>query len=168
VPLREGERLLGLLHFGYRPNRGRPPREDVALLAAVAERAAAALANTQLVAELRRTRHRFERVLDVLAEAVTVRDARGRVVYANEAAVRLLGSGELLSRWELRRPDGTPVGVDELPFRRLLAGRDAPPLLMRATDRATGEQRWLLAKATLLDDDERLVVTIIEDVTGAR
>jgi PAS domain S-box-containing protein len=104
----------------------------------------------------------------VLAEAVTVRDADGRIVYANDAAVRLLGSGDVLSRWALEREDGTPIGVDELPFRRLLAGRDAPPLLMRATDRATGEQRWLLSKATILDDDERLVVTIIEDVTGAR
>ena len=34
--------------------------------------------------------------------------------------------------------------------------------------RATGERRWLLAKASLLDDDEPLAVTIIEDVTGAR
>jgi serine/threonine-protein kinase RsbW/stage II sporulation protein AB (anti-sigma F factor) len=174
VPLREGERLIGLLHFGMRPARGRPPHEHVQLLAAVGERAAAALANAQLVTELRATRRRFERVLDVLGEAVTVRDASGRIVYANEGAVRLLGDVReaddetLLARWDLRRPDGSPIAHDELPFRRLLAGLDAPPLLMRARDRRTGEQRWLLAKATVLDDDERLVVTIIEDVTGAR
>ena len=36
---------------------------------------------------------------------------------------------------------------------------------MRAVVRATGERRRLLAKASLLDDDEPLAVTIIEDVT---
>ena len=55
---------------------------------------------TQLISDLRRTRQRFERILDVLGEAVTVQDSAGRMVYANEAAARLLGStsaDELLS-----------------------------------------------------------------------
>ena len=55
-----------------------------------------------------------------------------------------------------------------MPSRRLLAGLDAPPLLTRSTDRRTGVERWLLTKATLLDEGERLIVTIIEDVSGAR
>ena len=75
VPLREGERLLGLLHFGMLPGAraaarraGRVPDRD--------RRARRRrLAHTQLIAELRRMRHRFERILDVLGEAVTVRDA---------------------------------------------------------------------------------------------
>jgi anti-sigma regulatory factor (Ser/Thr protein kinase)/PAS domain-containing protein len=179
IPLREGERLLGLLHFGLRPARGRPAPELVELLAAVGRRAAAALANSQLVAELARTRDRFERILDVLGEAVTVRDASGRMVYANEAAAHLLGAAsvrelletgaaELRARFRASHPDGTPVDADEFPSNRLLAGLDAPPLLTRTLDVRTGEERWLLTKATVLDEGERLIVTIIDDVSGAR
>ena len=66
VPLREGDRLLGLLHFGMLPARGRPPDDVVAFLTAIGDRAAAALAHRQLLAELQRSRRRFERILDVL------------------------------------------------------------------------------------------------------
>jgi PAS domain S-box-containing protein len=177
--LREGDRLLGLLHLGTRPQRGRPSPDLLDLIGKIAERAARGLAGTQLVAELQRSRRRFEGILDVLAEAVTVNDAGGRVVWCNEAAVRLLGAesrdevlgaepGELVARFEIRHADGTPVRPDELPGRRALAGLDAPPLLARAVHRATGAERWLLTKATLLHDHERLAVSIIEDVTDTQ
>jgi serine/threonine-protein kinase RsbW/stage II sporulation protein AB (anti-sigma F factor) len=86
VPLREDERLLGLLHFGMLPARGRPAQERVDFLASIGERAAAGLAHTQLIGELRRTRDRFERILDAIGEGVTIRDASGRIVYANAVA----------------------------------------------------------------------------------
>jgi PAS domain-containing protein len=173
IPLREAGRLLGLLHFGMLPARGRPSDEHVAFLNDLGARAATGLAHTQLIAELRRARHRFERVLDVLGEAVMVRDGDSRLVYANEAAGRLFGlePGELRSlsgeevyaRAEpMTHPDGRPLGLDELPYRRLLAGLDAPPLLARMGD------RWLLIKGSLLDEGERLVVSVIDDVTNAR
>jgi serine/threonine-protein kinase RsbW/stage II sporulation protein AB (anti-sigma F factor) len=173
VPLREGERLLGLLHFGLLPARGRPADDLVEFLAALGERAAAGLAHTQLIAELQRMRHRFERILDVLGEAVIVRDAESRLVYANDAAAQLFSvespselyaeTGDaIFARVQMLHPDGRPVELEELPYRRLLAGRDAPPLLVSMDD------RWLLVKASLLDEGERLVVSIIEDVTGAR
>jgi serine/threonine-protein kinase RsbW len=172
VPLQEAGRLLGLLHFGLLPARGRPPDQLVALMHAVGERAAAGLAHTQLLTELQRTRHRFERILDVLGEAVIVRDADSRLVYANEAAARQFGvatpaalqdlSGpDLITMSPMTHPDGKPVTLDELPYRRLLAGLDAPPLLVHS-----GARR-LFIKATLLDEGERLVVSIIEDVTEA-
>jgi serine/threonine-protein kinase RsbW/stage II sporulation protein AB (anti-sigma F factor) len=173
VPLLEADRLLGLLHFGLLPARGRPSDAQVAFLKSVGERAAAGLAHTQLLTELRRTRHRFERILDVLGEAVIVRDADSRLVYANEAAARQFGvaspaalfelSGpELIRMSPMTHPDGRPVQLDELPYRRLLAGLDAPPLLVHSGDRR------LFIKASLLDADERLVVSILEDVTEMR
>jgi len=173
IPLREGERLLGLLHFGLLPARARPSEAVIGFMGDLGERAAAALARTQLIDELRRTRHRFERVLDVLGEAVIVRDATSTLVYANEAAARMfdldspaelnaLSGEDVFAKSHMTRADGTPLELDELPYRRLLAGLDAPPLLARM-----GE-RWLLVKASLLDEGERLVVSVIDDVTGAR
>ena len=84
----------------------------------------------------------------MLGEAVIVRDADSRLVYANEAAARLFGreprrgllddaGEELFARFVMTHPDGTPLTLDDLPYRRLLAGLDAPPLLT-ARHRANG------------------------------
>jgi PAS domain S-box-containing protein len=180
IPLAADGRKLGLLHFGLRPGRGNPAPELLDVLRAVGERAARALVTTQLISDLRRTRRRFERILDVLGEAVTVQDSAGRMVYANEAAARLLGSTsaeellalpgvDLAARFDIFDADGGVVTFEDLPSSRLLAGLDAPPLLTRSVHRESGRVLWLLTKATLLDDGgEQLAVNIIEDVTGSR
>jgi PAS domain S-box-containing protein len=171
-----GDRVLGLLHLGTRPSRGEPSAEWLELVGAIAERAASGLAGSQLVAELERTRRRFEGILDVLAEAVAVVTADGRIVYANHAAIELLGAasyaellsaapGELLARLSLTHPDGTTVSRDELPGAAAIAGANPTPLLVRSHDRRSGAERWMLIKATLLDDEQRLAVNVIEDVT---
>ncbi len=111
---------------------------------------------------------------------MTVQDATGRMVYANAAAARLVGcqtaeellttpAEELAERFDMFHADGSRVDFNDLPALRLLAGRDAPPLLTRSVHRASGRELWLLTKATLLDDGgERLAVNIIEDVTSSR
>src|SRR5438132_3008475 len=38
--------------------------------------------------------------------------------------------------------DGSPVDLTRLPGRLVLEGREAEPLVLRATDNRTGEQRW--------------------------
>jgi PAS domain S-box-containing protein len=175
IPLMDGEVLLGSLGLGMREHR-LSPRKQVAFLAALGERAARGLANTQLIEELRHTRARLEGILSALSEAVTVNDAAGHVVYANDAAVRLLGAssveevlsakpGELAARFDVTSEDGTPVTDEEFPGNRILAGLDAPPLLTRSVHKRTGRASWLLTKATLLEGDESLAVNIIEDVT---
>ena len=91
LPLQVSDQLLGSLGLGLSPARTAPD-EQLPFLQALAERAARGFANTQLISELRRTRERLERILGVLAEAVTVHDERGKLVYANAAAVTLLGA----------------------------------------------------------------------------
>ncbi len=180
LPLRDGERPIGLLRLGLGRGRGRPEPHDLVYLETLGERAARGLASGQLVRDLRRTRRRVERILDGLAEAVTVVSGDGTIVYANAAAADLLGAesvsevlsaspGELAGRFVVTLEDGSPVAGDDFPSTRLLAGKDGPPLLTRSVLRATGQERWLLTKATLLDDeDEQLAVSIIEDVTEAK
>lgn len=144
----------------------------------------AARARTQKDAardELGATRERLDRTLSVLAEAVTVTDARGRTIYANAAAARLLGlgsvsrvlealPGELARRFEIRHEDGSPVALEEFPGQRLLRGETGEPLLTRSIVRETGQGYWLLTKATLATDADGsvLAVNIIEDVTESK
>ncbi len=176
VPLPAEGRVLGVLSVGGRADRPRPDEATVELIAELARRAAGGLANARIVAELQRTRRRLELILGALAEAVTVNDADGRVVYANPAAADLLGAssvgellaaepGELAQRFVTTREDGSPLRMDDLPGRRVLAGRSAEPLLLRSVERRTGRVRWTLTKATALEDDGRLAVNVIEDVT---
>ncbi len=141
---------------------------------------AARLEAARLVAERDATRERLDRTLGALAEAVTVHDQRGKTVYANAAAARLLGRsvpeilaaepGELADRFAMTHEDGTPVRLSELPGRRLAAGEDATPLLTRSVVKETGQAYWLLTKATATHDStgELLLVNVIEDVTDAK
>src|SRR4051794_15933525 len=180
IPLAADGRRVGLLHFGLRPGRGAPPEPLLELLRAVGDRAARALITTQLISDLRRTRERFQRILEVLGEAVTVQDASGRMVYANTAAARLVGcetaeellatpGAELPARFDMSAAGGGRLDFAALPALRLFAGREAPPLLTRSVHRDSGRELWLLTKATLLDDGgELLAVNIIEDVTSSR
>ncbi len=127
------------------------------------------------------TGRRLDAILGSLAEAVTVHDADGRTVYANEAAVRLLGAesvdevlaadpGELATRFIITGEDGGPVELGDFPGRRVIAGEDAPPVLTRTVLRATGESHWLLVKASVVQDEHGrpLAVNVIEDVTEAK
>ena len=126
------------------------------------------------------TRERLDRILGALAEAVTVHDEHGKTVYANDAAVRLLGAvsrdeilraepGELAQRFTINHEDGRPVALDEFPGRRAVEGRAAAPLLTRSIERLTGRELWLLTKATVVREGGRmLAVNVIEDVTEAK
>jgi PAS domain S-box-containing protein len=178
LPLAISEQLLGSLGLGLSSSRPAPD-EQLPFLQALAERAARGFANTQLISELRRTRRRLEHILGALAEAVTVHDERGKLVYANPAAATLLGAesveeliaaqpGELAARFIITREDGTPVQASDLPGHRAVAGEASPTLLTRSVHKRTGRAYWLFTKATLLDDDGTLAVNIIEDVTEAK
>ena len=136
---------------------------------------------SSLAVELRGIQARLDGILGSLGEAVTVHDEHGKTVYVNEAAVTLLGyehadevlatePGGLAARFVIAREDGSPVQLNDLPGRRLVAGETAPSLLTRSIRRDTGEGMWLLTKATLYTDPtgQRLAINIIEDVTQAK
>jgi PAS domain S-box-containing protein len=147
---------------------------SLALMAARARERASALA-----LELRGAQARLDGILGSLGEAVTVHDEHGKTVYVNDAAVNLLGPregvlaaepGELAERFVITREDGSPVRLEDLPGRRLVAGEPAPTLLTYSVRRDTGEAMWLLTKATLYTDPSgrRLAINIIEDVSEAK
>ena len=179
VPLTESGVLLGMLGLGLAPSRPHPEAE-LSFLGALGDRAARGLASTHLVEELRRTRRRLERILSALSEAVTVQDSGGRTVYANTAAATLLGAasvdevlsappGELADRFDITREDGSPVTHSDLPGDRVLTGdAETATLLTRSVTKETGVERWLLTKATLLEDGEPFAVNIIEDITDTK
>ncbi|HMJ03569.1 MAG TPA: SpoIIE family protein phosphatase [Conexibacter sp.] len=183
LPLRARGRTIGRLSALLCESGRRYSPSDVRFAEVFAGRAAVVLDNAGLTTELDAAERRLGTVLDGLAEAVTVMDARGRAVYANEAAVSLLrldsvselldaAPGVTMERFEVYDEDGQPVDLRRLPAYRVLAGeRDVEPLLVRNVVKATGEERWLVNKTTTITDvDGRVtrVVNVIEDVTETK
>lgn len=126
---------------------------------------------------------RLQAVLENVGEAITVQGEDGSLVFANQAAANLLGASSpeelvatppasLLERFHTTNEDGSPVRVEQLPGRRLLAGEpQTEPLLVRAVNRDTGAEHWRLTKATAIRDEGsrvRNVINIIEDVTEVK
>ena len=182
VPLAVADRALGALTLITADSGRRLGNDDFRFLAILAGRVSLALDNAGLFRELSSVEQRLDAVLASLADAVTVQDASGRLVYANQAAAELLDAAtpeellrtpneELVARFLTETEDGRPLDVDRLPGRQALRGETVDPLLVRAVNRRTGEERWQMVKATAVGGDgegPRLAVNIMEDVTETK
>jgi signal transduction histidine kinase len=118
-------------------------------------------------------------ILEHIADAVTAQDASGRVVYANDAALRLLGyatRAELerdarllrLEDYVLLDEAGAPLPQDRLPSRQVLAGAPAADATIRWRRRGTSEDRWTMVQSRPVMDEAgqvRLAINILHDVT---
>ena len=117
-----------------------------------------------------------------LAEAITIQDEHGTLVYANDAAADALGFGsgaqlmatpvrEITDACDSFHEDGSPLRMEQLPGRQVIEGHTPEPMLVRAINRATGEERWRMVKATAVpvrEGEPRLAVNVIEDVTEVK
>jgi len=158
-------------------------QEDLAVVCELARRAALAIDNARLFSDLQRLERRTEAILVSLAEAVTVIDARGRTVFANQAAADLLGAaspqelldavpGSIMQRFLVYDEEGNELELAQMPSRRLFAGENPEPLLVRNVVRASGEERWLIVRSSpILDPDSDAIsfaVNVFENITEVK
>ena len=108
--------------------------------------------------EVSRASELFRIVLQGTDLGVTVQDPSGRLVYANDAAARLVGftapsellaapPAELMARFNLLTFEGTPVSPDQLPGRAALQGHDPEEMRLRFKVLGTKEERWSVVRA---------------------
>ncbi len=149
----------------------------------ISARRASESEHDRLVGELRMAlrgaERRFDAIVGSLGDPVTIRNRANHLVYANRAALDLLGLSsvdelretspeQIMADYIVAGEDGRPVTMDDIPSVRLLRGEDAEPLVIRTVHRDTGELHWQLLKASpLLDDDGEIEATIMifEDIT---
>jgi PAS domain S-box-containing protein len=124
----------------------------------------------------------FVELVEVLAEAVTVRDPNGDIVYANRAALAHLGfesvdelrgrsSRSIMDEYIVEDEHGRPLTLEDVPSMQMIQGQRPGPLLMRVVNRETGQLHWNLLKATAMHDEEGRYIgamTVIEDVTAVK
>jgi PAS domain S-box-containing protein len=183
APLVARRRTLGALSVLRLSNCIPYGNEDFEVVSELARRAALAIDNARLFSEVRSVEQRLEAILVNLAEAITMSDAQDRIVFANQAAANLLGANtpaeltgasldEIMKRFLVLDEQGRELGPKDMPRSRLFAGAQPGPLLVRNIIRATGEERWLIARPTPIadpDTDELLFsVNVYEDITEVK
>ena len=160
VPLRARGRVIGAVNVAYGPSRRRHTQADLRFAEVLAGRVALALDNAGLTSELSVAEEQFGVVVHTLAEAVTMNDRSGRTVYANRAALELLGRRDgggargrraggrhgPLRRLRRARPPDRARGPAERPA----AGRRAGPRAAAGAQRRPRDRRGALAAAPLL------------------
>jgi len=152
---------------------GSPGRQY--LLTAMVDQAELKQARDALAESEKRLRSLFES----MTEGVVLFAADGQIVSANPAAESILGltrseiqeSAYDSPHWELRRPDGTPLPMEEMPGVRATREKRAVKNVVTGFTQADGATSWIsVSAAPLLDAAGEVegVVTSFSDITGRR
>ena len=194
VPLVAWGRTLGVITLVMAESGRRYKEADLKLAEELARRAALAVDNARLYEEaqkeiserekvqqeLRSSRDQLEIILRGVDDGITAQDPKGRLIYANEAAARILGypsvqalleasARERMERFELVMGEsGQPFPPSKLPGRRALRGEEGAEAVVCFREVSTGEERWSVVKATPVFDEQgevRFAVNIFRDIT---
>jgi PAS domain S-box-containing protein len=193
VPMVARRRTLGAISLIAAESGRRYGETDLALAQELARRAALAVDNARLYEEaqreiaerrwaqeeLRGSRDQLDAILRGVADGITAQDSAGRIIYANDAAARIIGytsAGELaevpiqmvMEAFELFDEGGRPFSIERLPGRRALAGEEGAEEVLRFRIVATAEERWATVKAMPIFDEQgrvRMAVNIFRDIT---
>ena len=180
VPLVHGGRLLGKFML-YRDERHEWDERKVRLCRTIANHLASATVRTRTRTDLQKSREQLETIMRTVDEGIVVQSSDGRLVYANDAAARVIGfestadllandREDTLGRFDMLEEDGSPLLPEALPGRLALRGQPSERLV-RYRVRATGDERWSIVRANPVRDAEgniALAVSVIHDVTEAR
>jgi signal transduction histidine kinase len=104
-----------------------------------------------------------DQLLRRMTDGVTVQDATGGLLYANDTAARVCGfpnasamlampAVEIMRRFEVIDERGAPIDPQRLPGRRALAGETPEPLIVGIRDRESNAVRWSLVRASAILD----------------
>ncbi len=122
---------------------------------------------------------KLEVVLRGMTDGVTMQDHTGQLVYANEAAARIVGFpsardflaapiGEVMQRFELLDEHGAPFPTARLPNRVLFGGGTPDETLLQFKVKGDEKPHWSLVHANAVRDETeqlRFVVNVFRDVT---
>ncbi len=133
----------------------------------------------QMEEALRKSRDQLAIILGGITDGITVQDPTWRLIYANETAARIVGYPsaqalleaplqEVMEKFEIMDEFRQPFPRDQLPGRIALQGKPGPETLLCFREVATSEERWSIAKATPVFDEQgqvQFVVNIFHEIT---
>jgi PAS domain S-box-containing protein len=181
VPLVHRRELLGKLML-YRDEANEFTDAELQLAQTIASAIASAVQRTRAEQLLRESSRRLDVVFRRVADGITVQDPSGNLVFANDAAARMVGAAsveellatppeKVLAPFSLVDEHGDPFPADELPGRLALRGEEARPRLIGWRSRDSGEERWSMVASTPVHSEDgrlELVINVLRDVTESR
>jgi PAS domain S-box-containing protein len=182
VPLVATGRTIGAITFVSAESGRRFTASDLSLAEEVGLRTGMAIEHARLYQEVQQARDQLTIILQGVADGIIVFDQHGQIIYANEAAARVLGmpsvqalldtpSDKIFGRYTLVDEQEQPIAISQLPHRRVLAGeqREAEALIGNR-EVTTGEvESWRLSRARPVYDEQGkivFVISILHDLTG--
>jgi PAS domain S-box-containing protein len=187
VPLIVKGRVLGAMTLAFSGDR-EFDEDDRDLLIAFATQCAQALERARLYdlsltvqEDLRHSRDQLAAILGGIAEGVTVQDAQGEMIFANDVAANLSGfasaeefrrsAASVPQRFALFDESGNALPFDRLPGRRVLRGEEPDEIVVQFRHPHSGEWRWSILDAAAVRDEQggvRMVVNIFRDITDRK
>jgi signal transduction histidine kinase len=195
VPLKTSRGVLGAIQLARSSNHFFD-RNDLLLAEELARRMALAVENVMLYEsakneiesrikiedELRRSRDQLRVILESVAEGITVQNVHGKLIFANEAAAKMIGYesaeqliqssvSEIMQNFELIGENGRPYPPDKLPGRLALQGFSPPETILGYRTQESHEERWTNIKATPIfskNGQVQFAINIFRDVTEIR
>lgn len=178
IPIRLGEETIGVMRAGFSESRSLAPHEEL-LLEVVAERAALAIRQAQLLEEAERERNRLRALIDIAPVGITFHSALdGHMVISNRAAEAIagrpiapdIGAARVASYYGVYRPSGEPCAPEDLPASRSLNGEVCVGVEMQVRQ-PSGRRVSILANSAPLRDPEGMIVGAVvafQDITIIR
>jgi PAS domain S-box-containing protein len=131
------------------------------------------------ISEFQHSRDQLQVILEGVADGIAIQDPTGELVYANDAAARLIGFPnakilletpvaevwrpfEVFDEWE------RPVQPSELPGRRALLGETVNDVILRFRRSGSEDERWALVSAAPIADGAegvQFAVNVFRDIT---
>jgi PAS domain S-box-containing protein len=132
--------------------------------------------------QLARRQDELSVMLRTMESGCTAQSPDGALVYANDAAARMLGFPDadslirtdprrIMERFDVLDESGNPFPPESLPGRLALMGKPVTGTVIGYRNKATGEQRWSLVNATPVLDGQgrvRLCMNVFNDITAMK
>ncbi|HEX3053091.1 MAG TPA: PAS domain S-box protein [Aggregatilineaceae bacterium] len=131
--------------------------------------------------ELRLSKGQLDIILRGISDGITAQTPDGHLIYANEAAARIIGladsktlmatpAAEILSHFEIFDENNQPLAAEHLPSRQTLAGRVVPEKIVRFRNQL-GAERWSALRSTPVVDENGQVlfaINVFQDITALK
>jgi PAS domain S-box-containing protein len=154
-------------------------QDDARFLKSIANILASFIERARVEMELRHSHNELSIILNGVAEAATVFNPKGQIIYANQAAAALMDypshealmrttRDEMMSKYEILDDKGKPYPVELLPSQRALRGEKTPSQKIRFRILASGEERWSIIDSMPVFDavgNVIMAVNIFRDIT---
>jgi PAS domain S-box-containing protein len=176
-PLVRGGKLVGRITL-YRNAPHRWSERERLLARTIANHLASVVERAQTQHALHESSEQLSSILRTVEEGITATNREGRVLFANDAAARVVGidSGEALvalsprdraSLYEVFDGDGAKLRLGDLPPSKALSGAESSAVV-RIRARSGEWEHWVALRSTPVfaaDGSVELVVNVTRDIT---